>query len=145
MERMTERNLDVVICNDPNHCAGGIDDCWFCEHFSLMRKRLAEYEDSGLTPEEVETMKNGLIQKPLTLEELKSMNGMPVWWWNTTQKPVCTICVYRGYDKEPRFVNFDFTDEDCTDITPYKKLSRWGYKAYRVCPERQDSETDANH
>ena len=31
--------------------------------------------------------------EPLTLEELRQMDGEPVWWWNKSAKPVCTICV----------------------------------------------------
>lgn len=72
---------------------------------------------------------------PLTLDELREMDGEPVWWWNTSSKPVCTICSFKRMRKNPVFINFDFTDQDCTDITKYEYFRRCGYKPYRRKPE----------
>ena len=41
----------------------------------------------------------------LTLDELRQMDGDPVWWWNKSSKPVCTICVWDRFMKEPMFAN----------------------------------------
>ena len=72
---------------------------------------------------------------PLTLEELREMDGEPVWWWNTTQKPSCTICVSKKYMPEPTFVTYDFAKEDERKIVKYSRMKKWGYKPYRRMPE----------
>ena len=70
MDRMTYWNNDY--------------DCWDCHcPISEAVKRLAAYENMGLRPSEIKE----LLQKqeeeekndPLTLEDLKSMDGNPVW------------------------------------------------------------------
>lgn len=72
---------------------------------------------------------------PLTLEQLREMDGEPVWWWNTTQKPTCTICVFKKYMPEPTFVTYDFAREDESKIVKYSRMKKWGYKPYRRKPE----------
>lgn len=72
---------------------------------------------------------------PLTLEELREMDGQPVWWWNTSAKPVCTICVRDRFMTEPMFANYDFMSEDTVKLTKYKWLKKCGYKPYRRKPE----------
>ena len=70
MERLTEkcwRNLDQDL-------GGGTGVCIVPKVYA----RLAAYEDTGLTPEEI----SALIpppNDPLTLEELREMDGEPVW------------------------------------------------------------------
>lgn len=72
---------------------------------------------------------------PLPLDELREMNGEPVWWWNTSAKPVCMICVFDRFMKEPMFANYDFISEDAVNLTKYKWLKKCGYKPYRHKPE----------
>ena len=73
--------------------------------------------------------------KPLTLDELRAMNGEPVWWWNNSAKPVCTICVWDRFMDAPMFANYDWQSEDALKLTKYKWLKKCGYKPYRQKPE----------
>ena len=75
--------------------------------------------------------------KPLTLEQLKQMNGRPVWWWNKSQKPTVTICLFDRFSKEPSFVSYDFVSEDATKISKYSLIRRWGYLPYASDPTAQ--------
>jgi hypothetical protein len=82
---------------------------------------------------------------PLTIEQLRGMNGEPVWWWNKSQKPTCMICVYDKFGKfntEPVFVNFDFAAEDAAKITSYSRMKKWGYKPYRRKPHSPQKTED---
>lgn len=74
---------------------------------------------------------------PLSLEQLKRMNGEPVWWWNTSAKPVCMICVFNRFMVEPMFANYDFVSEDAVNLTKYKWLKKCGYKPYRQKPREE--------
>ena len=73
--------------------------------------------------------------EPLTLDELRQMDGEPVWWWNKSAKPVCTICVWDRFMKEPMFENYDWQSEDTLKLSKYKWLKKCGYKPYRQKPE----------
>ena len=73
--------------------------------------------------------------EPLTLDELRKMDGEPVWWWNKSAKPVCTICVWDRFMKEPMFANYDWQSEDTLKLSKYKWLKKCGYKPYRQKPE----------
>ena len=75
------------------------------------------------------------INEPLTLDELRAMNGEPVWWWNNSAKPVCTICVWDRFMNEPMFANYDWQSEDTLKLSKYKWLKKCGYKPYRQKPE----------
>ena len=75
--------------------------------------------------------------KPLTLEQLKQMNGRPVWWWNKSQKPTVTICLVDRFSKEPHFVSYDFVAENSTKISKYSLIRRWGYLPYASDPTVQ--------
>ena len=75
--------------------------------------------------------------KPLTLGQLKQMNGRPVWWWNKSQKPTVTICLFDRFSKEPHFVSYDFVAEDSTKISKYSLIRRWGYLPYESDPTAQ--------
>ena len=67
MERLTTRARGLALMVDTGPCAvAGIVD------------RLAAYEDTGLTPEEIMAL-IPLPNDPLTLEELRGMDGEPVW------------------------------------------------------------------
>ena len=72
---------------------------------------------------------------PLTLDELRKMDGEPVWWWNKSAKPVCTICVWDRFMDEPVFANYDWQSEDTLKLSKYKWLKKCGYKPYRQKPE----------
>ena len=72
---------------------------------------------------------------PLTLDELRKMDGEPVWWWNKSAKPVCTICVWDRFMNEPMFANYDWQSEDTLQLSKYKWLKKCGYKPYRQKPE----------
>lgn len=76
-----------------------------------------------------------LPNEPLTLEQLRKMDREPVWWWNTTQKPTCTICISASYIPEPIFVTYDFAAEDAPKLVKYNRMKKWGYKPYRRRPE----------
>ena len=77
----------------------------------------------------------GDVNKSLTLDELRQMNGEPVWWWNKSAKPVCTICVWDRFMNEPMFANYDWQSEDTLQLSKYKCLKKCGYKPYRQKPE----------
>lgn len=77
---------------------------------------------------------------PLTLKQLREMDGEPVWWWNTTQKPTCTICICKGFMKEPMFVTYDFAVEDERKPVKFSRMKKWGYKPYRRKPEEGEHE-----
>lgn len=71
--------------------------------------------------------------KPLTLEQLRQMDGEPVWWWNKSHAPVCTICIARF--NEVSFVDFDYSHDDSTGIVKYERWVKWGFKPYARKPE----------
>ena len=77
----------------------------------------------------------GDVNKSLTLDELRQMDGEPVWWWNKSAKPVCTICVWDRFMDEPMFANYDWQSEDTLKLSKYKWLKKCGYKPYRQKPE----------
>ena len=77
----------------------------------------------------------GDVNKSLTLDELRNMDGEPVWWWNKSAKPVCTICVWDRFMNEPMFANYDWQSEYTLQLSKYKWLKKCGYKPYRQKPE----------
>ena len=77
--------------------------------------------------------------EPLTLEELRKMDGEPVWWWNKSAKPVCTICVWDRFMDEPMFANYDWQSEYTLKLSKYKWLKKCGYKPYRQKPEEDEN------
>ena len=95
------------------------------------RKELAEIALSALRQQE----RFGEANKALTLDELRKMSGEPVWWWNKSAKPVCTICVWDRFMNEPMFANYDWQSEDTLQLSKYKCLKKCGYKPYRQKPE----------
>ena len=80
----------------------------------------------------------GDVNKALTLDELRQMDGEPVWWWNKSAKPVCTICVWDRFMDEPMFANYDWQSEYTLQLSKYKWLKKCGYKPYRQKPEEDD-------
>lgn len=86
---------------------------------------------SALRQQETVTNHN----EPLTLDELRQMHGEPVWWWNKSANPVCTICVWDRFMNEPMFANYDWQSEDTLKLSKYKWLKKCGYKPYRQKPE----------
>ena len=74
--------------------------------------------------------------KPLTLEQLRQMDGEPVWWWNKSHAPVCTICIARF--NEVSFVDFDYSHDDSTGIVKYERWVKWGFKPYARKPEKEE-------
>jgi hypothetical protein len=64
MDRLTgwdKDNAYIRECFERNEAEGGCDDmdtskCTFCEHYLAIFKRLATYEDSGLSPEQVKEL-----------------------------------------------------------------------------------------
>lgn len=83
-----------------------------------------------------------MSDKALTLDELRQMDGEPVWWWNKSAKPVCTICVWDRFMDEPMFANYDWQSEYTLQLSKYKWLKKCGYKPYRQKPEEDKHETD---
>lgn len=55
MERLTIKPCICAIAST-EYCEAQ-EDCYQCEHGRQMRKRLSDYEDTGLTPEQVENIK----------------------------------------------------------------------------------------
>lgn len=101
MNRLTEthwRNLDPwECCGQDDYCKRGCHDDGGCTKGCIVPKlydRLAAYEDTGLEPEEIVDLRRAwdmyggeegimaLLDKPndpLTPEELREMDGEPVW------------------------------------------------------------------
>jgi hypothetical protein len=118
-------------------------------HYHGGRSLKTEYRQVWLCDECAQALKNALQEAeenaPLTIEQLRGMNGEPVWWWNKSQKPTCMICVYDKFGKfntEPVFVNFDFAAEDAAKITSYSRMKKWGYKPYRRKPHSPQKTED---
>ena len=86
---------------------------------------------SAIRQQEAVTNRN----EPLTLDELRQMDGEPVWWWNNSANPVCTICVWDRFMNAPMFANYDWQSEDTLKLSKYKWLKKCGYKPYRQKPE----------
>ena len=93
--------------------------------YAKLYRHLAIYEDIGLTPEEI----NELISPPndpLTLEELRGMDGEPVW-------------VTSAIGERPEWYIVD-VDENCL-TNPWDSITmeQWDecypYKAFRRRPE----------
>lgn len=68
--------------------------------------RLAAYENTGLEPEEVAALREQEAKcveieavKPLTLDELRELDGEPVFWWILFIKQIrkCRICGLGGF------------------------------------------------
>ena len=97
---------------------------------------------SALRQQETVTNRNGL-NEPLTLDELRQMDGEPVWWWNKSAKPVCTICVWDRFMDEPMFANYDWQSEYTLQLSKYKWLKKCGYKPYRQKPEEDDNDRES--
>ena len=98
--------------------------CRFWEALDIAVKTLEDVTDKNVGKNE-----------PLTLDELRQMDGEPVWWWNKSAKPVCTICVWDRFMDEPMFANYDWQSEDTLKLSKYKWLKKCGYKPYRQKPE----------
>lgn len=67
MIRLTERCKSVVLCRSDCPAADakayGLPDCTICSHFLDMLERLAAYEDTGLTPQEIQLILEGRKKK----------------------------------------------------------------------------------
>ena len=98
--------------------------CRFLEALDMAVKALKDVIDKDVGKNEL-----------LTLDELRQMDGDPVWWWNKSAKPVCTICVRDRFMDEPMFANYDWQSEDTLKLSKYKWLKKCGYKPYRQNPE----------
>lgn len=71
------------------HCAAG------CLWEEAVWERLAAYEDTGLTPEEITTLIHP-PNPPLTTEELLELDGEPVWNDNEKEWIVVDLAWYTG-------------------------------------------------
>lgn len=77
MERLTKRLPDGKAVMDCDSCEQKKDkQCTFYECRASLIKRLAAYEDTGLTPEAVETVKIALAAKHLV--DLETLNNTPI-------------------------------------------------------------------
>ena len=112
-----EEAIEAIKCNWPD------------SRYTILREAL-DMAISALRQQETVTNRNGL-NEPLTLDELRQMDGEPVWWWNKSAKPVCTICVWDRFMNEPMFANYDWQSEDTLQLSKYKWLKKCGYKPYR--------------
>ena len=116
-----EEAIEAIKCNWPD------------SRYTILREAL-DMAISALRQQETVTNHNGL-NAPLTMEELRQMDGEPVWWWNKSAKPVCTICVWDRFMDEPMFANYDWQSEYTLKLSKYKWLKKCGYKPYRQKPE----------
>ena len=116
-----EEAIEAIKCNWPD------------SRYTILREAL-DMAISALRQQETVTNRNGL-NAPLTLDELRKMDGEPVWWWNKSAKPVCTICVWDRFMDEPMFANYDWQSEYTLQLSKYKWLKKCGYKPYRKKPE----------
>lgn len=99
----TLEEIDETICD----CAFDFPDCpvflaytFACQAVHL-RDRLKRYEDTGLMPDDVERLAAQEPNAPLTLEELRGMDGEPV--WNDTMKKWALVDL--GWEFGPRTVD----------------------------------------
>ena len=118
-----EEAIEAIKCNWPD------------SRYTILREAL-DMAISALRQQECV----GDVNKSLTLDELRKMEGEPVWWWNKSAKPVCTICVWDRFMDEPMFANYDWQSEDTLKLSKYKWLKKCGYKPYRQKPEEDEHE-----
>jgi len=124
MERLTKR-IDGWVMR--KGCHGICRACTGAECADLypMIDRLADYEDTGLTPEEVKALVP-TPNAPLTLEELREMDGQPVWFCKC-HNGLCNWCVIDHTNE----TNIFFTDGTVRLMSSYGD----GWMAYRRRPE----------
>ena len=122
---MTREDAIKVLRTESVEIGGNaVSVCRFWEALDMAVKALEDVTDKNVGKNE-----------PLTLDELRQMDGEPVWWWNKSAKPVCTICVWDRFMDEPMFANYDWQSEDTLKLSKYKWLKKCGYKPYRQKPE----------
>ena len=121
MGMTTKEAIEAIKCNWPD------------SRYTILREAL----DMAISALRQEDHFREVTKKvePLTMEELRQMDGEPVWWWNKSAKPVCTICVWDRFMDEPMFANYDWQSEDTLKLSKYKWLKKCGYKPYRQKPE----------
>ena len=119
-----EEAIEAIKCNWPD------------SRYTILREAL-DMAISSLRQQDVADKDVGK-NEPLTLDELRKMDGEPVWWWNKSAKPVCTICVWDRFMDAPMFANYDWQSEDTLKLSKYKWLKKCGYKPYRQKPEEDD-------
>ena len=124
MERLTKRIDGWVMrkgCHGICRMCIGVE----CADLYPMIDRLADYEDTGLTPEEVKALVP-TPNAPLTLEELREMDGQPVWFCKC-HNGLCNWCVIDHTNE----TNIFFTDGTVRLMSSYGD----GWMAYRRRPE----------
>lgn len=126
MERLTKR-IDGWVMR--KGCHGICRACTGAECADLypMIDRLADYEDTGLTPEEVKALVP-TPNAPLTMEELREMDGQPVWFCKC-HNGLCNWCVIDHTNE----TNIFFTDGTVRLMSSYGD----GWMAYRRRPEEE--------
>lgn len=126
MERLTKR-IDGWVMR--KGCHGICRACTGAECADLYPTidRLADYEDTGLTPEEVKALVP-TPNDPLTLEELREMDGQPVWFCKC-HNGLCNWCVIDHTNE----TNIFFTDGTVRLMSSYGD----GWMAYRRRPEEE--------
>lgn len=124
MERLTKR-IDGWVMR--KGCHGICRACTGAECADLypMIDRLADHEDTGLTPEEVKALVP-TPNAPLNLEELREMDGQPVWFCKC-HNGLCNWCVIDHTNE----TNIFFTDGTVRLTSSYGD----GWMAYRRRPE----------
>lgn len=128
MERLTERHVNkalgaYMVCS--RACINDDSDCSTCEKLSEMVDRLAAYEETGLTPEEI-MQRIKPPNEPLSLNELRKMDGEPVWC--VLDNINCSLI------REWGIVTTKYKRVNCCSI--YLHFGDYGlWKAYRRKPE----------
>ena len=74
MERLTERNRDGIAFSRIPLNASRLLDVEYC-YTGFIADRLAEYEDTGLMPEEVDILETQLEQAQAKVKELEGVLG----------------------------------------------------------------------
>lgn len=81
------------------------------------------------------------LNVPLTLDELREMDGELVWWWKPKRKAIASICIFNGVMSDPLFLSYDFI-EDIVNLETYQYLIDRGYKPYLRNPDEKRKDTD---
>lgn len=145
MERLTEHHVNktlgaYMVCSGA--CIKEDFDCTLCENLNKIVNTLAAYEDTGLTPEGIIELKgswraackfyginpaSSISNAPLTLDELREMDGEPVWCEKFEWRICYGVSDFRGC------LCMETGAGSCIQLNDYGKT----WLAYRRKPEEE--------
>lgn len=137
MKRLTKHHVNKAMGAHLVCSATCMEDDFGCENCGKLADaidRLAAYEDTGLEPEEIIRLVSPPSCDPLTLEELREMDGEPVWvvWAGHPQNGWALVRVW----SIPNGVIYLTYNNGVTDLADF--VLRDGGKFYRRKPEEND-------